>query len=228
MGKKLLRMALLAVLMTCLSLPMTAQISVMTEGFESGMPATWTQDTTSGAVAWTVGSSGLTGVTAHGGSNYVSIYTTDMQNETRLITPLISVSSLTSAELSFYSIQEARGAVTNYARDTLRIYVRTSTTAPWTLLQTFSAEKSVWSKESVDLSNYASASLQVAFGFVYGAGKGIGIDDIRIGDASVCFTPNNLTAYRITSNSAQLMWNAYETAYQYGLKVSTSALTDPS
>lgn len=36
--------------------------------------------------------------------------------------------------------------------------------------------------------------------------------------------PTQLQAFRITHNSAELMWSAYETAYEYGLKVSTSAI----
>lgn len=36
--------------------------------------------------------------------------------------------------------------------------------------------------------------------------------------------PTQLQAFRITHNSAELMWSAYETAYEYGLKVSTSPI----
>lgn len=36
--------------------------------------------------------------------------------------------------------------------------------------------------------------------------------------------PTQLQAFRITHNSAELMWSAYETAYEFGLKVSTSAI----
>ncbi|MDO4190615.1 MAG: fibronectin type III domain-containing protein, partial [Bacteroidales bacterium] len=117
---------------------------------------------------------------------------------------------------------------TGYARDTLRVYARTSSTGTWILVQTLSDELSVWTKQSIDLTAYGTGNLQLAFEFVYGAGLGIGIDNVRLGDASVCYTPNNLQAYRITNNSAELMWTAYESAFQYGLKVSTTSLSDPS
>ncbi len=44
---------------------------------------------------------------------------------------------------------------------------------------------------------------------------------------TACVTPNNLRAFRVSSNSAELMWDAYEGSMAYGLKVSTTALSTP-
>ncbi|MCQ2384591.1 MAG: choice-of-anchor J domain-containing protein [Paludibacteraceae bacterium] len=227
MRKKLFFLSVLAMLF-CLTSHVSAQVAVLTEDFESGMPSGWTVDPTSVATPWTVSSSGLTGVTAHGGTNYLSLSTTNQQPATKLVLPLLDMSALQQPEMTFYLMQKARGQNTGYARDTLKVYARTSTTANWTLVQTFSAEISVWTKQTIDLSALGSGNLQFALEYVYGAGLGLGIDDLRIGDASVCYTPNNLQAFRVTHNSAELMWAAYESAFMYNLKVSTTPLTDPA
>lgn len=206
---------------------LAAQLSVLTEDFESGMPTGWSIDPVSVATPWTVSSSGLTGVVAYGGTNYVSLYTTDQQASTKLVLPMQDLSSLTNPEVTFFLVQKARGQNTGYARDTLKLYVRTSTTASWTLVQTFSSELTSWNKQSVDVSSFGSGNMQFAFEYCYGAGLGIGIDNLRIGDASVCTTPRNLKALTVTSSSADLMWEAYETAFQFGLKVSTTPLAVP-
>ncbi|MCQ2384525.1 MAG: choice-of-anchor J domain-containing protein [Paludibacteraceae bacterium] len=227
MRKKLLVMSVLAMLF-CLNMNVSAQLSILTENFESGMPTGWTVDPASATTPWTVSSSGLTGVTAYGGTNYLSLYTTDQQSATKLVLPLMDASSLTQPEMRFYLMQKARGQNTGYARDTLKVYARNSVTANWVLVATKSAELSVWTLQTVDLSQFAGGSLQIAFEYVYGAGLGIGIDNLFVGDPAVCYTPNNLRAYRITHNTAELMWNAYETAFQYGLKVSTTPLAAPA
>ncbi|MCQ2384592.1 MAG: choice-of-anchor J domain-containing protein [Paludibacteraceae bacterium] len=226
MSKKLLFSALCLMMAFCVN--MTAQTTLISEDFEQGLPATWTQDPSTGVTAWTVSNSGLTGVTAYGGSNYASLYTTTQQVNTKLILPLTDISSLTNPEFSFYLVQQARGVNTGYARDTLKVYARTSTTAAWTLIETIEGPYTIWERQAIDLSTVASTNVQIALEYAYGSGLGLGIDNVRLGDASVCTTPNNLQAYRITSNSAELMWNAYEGAYQYALKVSTTAMADPA
>ncbi|MCQ2348850.1 MAG: choice-of-anchor J domain-containing protein [Paludibacteraceae bacterium] len=227
MRKKVLFFGVLAMLF-CLCTKATAQLSVLTENFESGMPSGWTVDPASVATPWTVSASGLTGVTAYGGTNYVSLYTTDQQASTKLVLPMQDLSSLTNPEVTFYLVQKARGQNTGYARDTLRLYVRTSATAAWTLVQTFATELTTWTKQTVDLSGLGASNMQFAFEYTYGAGLGLGIDNLRIGDASVCITPHNLQALTVTSSTADLMWEAYETAFQFGLKVSTTPLTSPA
>ncbi|MDO4191074.1 MAG: choice-of-anchor J domain-containing protein [Bacteroidales bacterium] len=226
MSKKLIIGTLALLLALCVNV--NAQVAVVMEGFEQGLPSTWSQDTTAGMTPWTVSSSGLNGVSAYNGSNYLSLFTTTQQVAVKVCMPLTDISSINNPEISFYLVQQARGVNIGYARDTLRLYARTSTTATWTLVQTFSTEQSTWTRQHVDLSSYVSNNAQIAFEFVYGSGLGIGIDDIRLGDATACYTPNGLAAYRITSSSAELMWSAYDLAYEYGLKVSTTALADPA
>lgn len=45
---------------------------------------------------------------------------------------------------------------------------------------------------------------------------------------TLCVTPNNLRAFRVSSNSAELMWEAYEGSMAYALKVSSTTLSDPA
>ncbi|MDO4190616.1 MAG: hypothetical protein Q4D14_02880 [Bacteroidales bacterium] len=103
MRKKLFCLGVLAMLF-CLNTHLSAQISVLTEDFENGMPSGWSVDPTTVATSWAVSSSGLTGVSAYGGTNYVSLYTTSQQSATKLVFPMQSLSTLTSPELSFYLV----------------------------------------------------------------------------------------------------------------------------
>lgn len=228
MRKCIFALCLLFATLFGVSASVEAQLSVLSADFEQGMPSGWTVDPATVATPWSVSSTGISGVAAYGGTNYLSLVTTNQQAATKLVLPIQNIASLTAPELSFYLVQKARGVNAGYARDTLRVYARTSTTAAWTLVQTFSSELTTWTRRFVDLTQFGNAQLQVAFEFVFGSGLGLGIDNVRLGDATLCFTPNNLQAYRVKATSAELMWNAYEAAYMYNLKVSSTPLTDPA
>lgn len=61
-----------------------------------------------------------------------------------------------------------------------------------------------------------------------GAAQGTSTGKVVMADFDTCAAPNNLQAFRISSNSAELMWDAYELALSHHLKVSTTQLADPA
>lgn len=226
---KLLLWMMGVIFLTSMSSSAWGQVSApLTEDFEAGWPTAWTQDPATATTNWSVGGNLLANVNPFGGSAYLAIYATTQQSAVKAVLPLVDMTSATNPELSFRRVQKARGAATGYARDTLKVYGRTATNAPWLLLQTISAEAATWTLTTVDLSFLVGSNMQVALEYVFGGGMGIAIDNIRMGDPSQCIVPNNLHAYRVTDTSAELMWNAYEMATSYALKVSTTPLAAPS
>lgn len=216
-----------AVLMTLLSsLPLHAQNQAITEDFENGIPSTWVQDPVTGVTPWSVSASGLSAVTAYSGQNYLSLYSPTAQGATKIIIPSLVLSNYSAPVFSFYLMQQTSGADSNYLRDTLRVYTRPSSATVWSLSQTFSTPTSNWERKEISLLGLISDTIDIAFEYVYGGGLGLGIDYLRVGDSLMCYTPNPLGAYRISSNSAALMWEAYEGALSYSLKVSTTPI-DP-
>lgn len=226
MRNKLLSICVLLVL--CIGMHLNAQTTALTENFENGLPSTWSSEPATAAVQWSVSNSGLNGVSAFEGTNYAWLYTTIQQPATRLVMPLTDISALQQPSLSFYLMQKARSAATGFARDTLRVYARSNASEAWTLLETMSDECTTWTRKNVDLANYLGGSVQVALEFVYGGGMGLGIDFVSLRDALLCYTPIELKAFNVTSNSAELMWTAYDAALQYNLKVSSTHLTNPA
>ena len=206
MGKRVLRFALLGLLMV-----FTAHMNAQTflEGFESGIPSSWKQVPATGVTAWTVGTSGLSGVSAYEGNNYVSLYTEQAQVSTKLILPMVFIGGMSRPELSFYLVKQARSAAQGYARDTLRVWYRTTAGGTWQPLQTFSEDVSGWTREAVNLEGRTIDSIQLSMEFVFGGGRGIGLDLLSVGTALVCTTPTNLRAFAVSSTGASLTWDAH-------------------
>ncbi len=229
MSKKLLLWMMVVTLFTSITTSAWGQVTApLTEDFEAGWPTTWTQDPATAPSIWSVGNNLLANVNPFGGSAYLALYATTQQQAVKAVLPLVDMSNTTTPELTFRRVQKARGAVTGYARDTLKIYGRTAVNSPWLLLQTIDSEAATWTLTTVDLSFLVGGTMQVALEYVFGGGMGIAIDNLHMGDPSQCIVPNGLQAYRVTDTSAELMWNAYEMAVSYALKVSTTPLTSPS
>ena len=226
MGKRGLRFAFLSLLMV-----FTTQIAAQApieEGFESGIPSDWSQEPATGVTAWAAGPSGLSGISAYDGVNYVSLSTTIQQQPVKLVTKMVDVSSVNAPELSFYLVQQARLATFGNARDTLRVWYRTTAGSPWQALRTFSGNVPTWAQQTISLEGRTSGNIQLAFEFVYGGGLGLAIDQVRVGAASVCTKPTSLRASMITSQGAKLSWSVHTSTQQSCLKVSTMPLTNPA
>ena len=171
------------------------------EGFEDGvMPDCWTND---GPGNWSVGTGDYnTSTGAHSGSYNAKIDHSISGNTTKLITPVIDMSTVTNAELRFWHVQR------NWAgdQDILTVYYRTSAAADWQTLATYSSNITTWTEEIIALPNLSS-TYQIAFEMTDSYGYGVAIDDITIDLPPACSSVSNLTASDITNNSITLEWN---------------------
>lgn len=148
------------------------------EGFESTiLPACWSQDYVSGTQDWVIGNGDGNNIySAHGG-NYNAVFDGSSydENTTKLITPVLDLSALDSAKLSFWHAQAAWGTDQNE----LSLYYRTSATGEWTLLADYTNSLTAWTEEVVTLPNIG-AYYQLAFEGVNNYGYDIALDDITV------------------------------------------------
>ena len=214
---------LLLTLLLALVVPWAANAqSLFSENFEGGsMPTGWTQ---SGNYTWSVGT-GVNGTypsNAGQGTYNAKIYGGSYTSSpTKLITPVIDLSSAASAELSFMHVQKAW----DDDIDELRVYYRTSTSGTWTLIpgQEYTDEVSSWTTESeIALPNICS-TYQLAFEYSSNYGRGLGIDDVQIVPGSDCAKPTGLAATLTPGNGrvATLNWNENGTATSWVLQYGT-------
>jgi hypothetical protein len=189
------------------------------------LPADWT---TEGPGTWKVGTGDQEADTGAGQGNQNALITNSNKgNVTKLITPLIDLSSAASATLSFMHIQR----LWNPDQDQLRVYYRTSPNAAWTLLDgmEFTGNISTWTtEEGVSLPN-PSSTYQIAFEMTDGYGYGVGIDKVEIASASMP-KPTGLT-YTLTPGDgtvATLSWTetGSATAWQICLNGDEDNLID--
>ena len=223
--KKLNYLFLILVLGQVMVFQVNAQIKVLSCDFDTGIPSTWTQDPNSSQNLWVSGASGISNVNPLSGSNYAYLYVTNYMNPVKLITPMTTISSLETPVVSFYLAQPSSSFGKN---DSLKVYYRVSATDTWSLLDVINSAYNSWSNIVLSLDTINTNSIQIAFEYNYGSGRGIGLDNIYIGEPKHCTKPTSLRSYRITHESALLMWSydeATETSY---VKVSTTPMTDLS
>ncbi len=182
------------------------------EDFESGaLSSCLSQQYVSGTHDWIVTSTSGTPSSAHGGTYMAAYNHFNDGNETMLILPVFDMSALSvGAELNFWHAQATWGG----DQDELHVYYRTSDTASWTLLQSFTADISDWTEETFSLPNSANASYyEIAFKGVDGWGYGVKLDDIAVYSSPTCFRPDSLTA---TSSdiAATLSWTGNAANYE--------------
>lgn len=172
------------------------------EGFESGsMPACWTQSG-SGSATWSVATGDYTSSTgAHSGTYNAKINISSYSGDQTLITPLLDLSSLSLAQISFWHIQRAWGSDV----DELTVKYRASESDAWTTLQTYTSAYGSWTEETIILPNL-SATYQIAFEMNSNWGYGVGLDDITIGAPPSCFRVEGLVASDILYDGATLSW----------------------
>ena len=154
-----------------------AQTPLFSEDFEGGsMPAGWTTD---GFGTWTVATGDYSSATGAGQGTYNAKITHGTTgNQTKLITPAIDFTGVSSAVLSYMHIERSwAGDI-----DELRVYYRNDTTGTWTLLsgQEFTGAVSAWTTESDIILPNLSNTYQIAFEFTDRYGYGLGIDNVVI------------------------------------------------
>ena len=203
--KHLLFTLLLAVLVPWAAMGQT--MLLFSEDFEGGsMPEGWTQEYIGNEVfSWSVGTGDYLQTTGAGQGTYnAKIQTSYTGSITRLITPEINLSYVSSAQLSFMHIERSWGGDI----DELRVYYRTSSTGTWTLIpgQEYTAEVASWTTEDEIILPDISSTYQIAFEFTSNYGYGVGLDDISIEPAASCLRPVGLTCTNLTATAATLSW----------------------
>ena len=197
--------SLLLALLLLITTGISAQSSVFRVGFESGIPASWSQDPTTVTTMWTSGSNGISVGTAeldaYEGSNYASLFATSSQSEVKLITDMVDASTLTAPILSYAIVQPSNSS--GFV-DSLRVYYRNSATDAWTLLVCDKTPTATWLRREVALTGVSLSSIQFAFEYNYANGRGVGLDDSYLGNMQTCVTHVFGYTYQITDTSATL------------------------
>ena len=194
-----------------------------TDGFENGLGC-WVSTPISGSSNWITTNSYNSSSTLPEGSSCVVVSSNTHGYQTELASPIFDLTSLTNPYLSFYHIQ----AVWSGDQDNLFIYYKTSPSAPYELLTSFTDDISTWQLDSIALPNPTS-TYQLIFKAALEYGHGIGLDNVMIYDndgsaPGACNTPTNLTVNNITENSAVASWTAGgdETAWNLQYKEAAS------
>jgi len=185
------------------------------EGFENGglIPNCWTQErVASSGIDWAfiTGSGSSYPAAAHGGTYNACLKdVTSSDNKTKLITPSINLSLLSSPVLKFWHTQASWGG----DQDQLIVYYRTSAAGTWTTLATYTSSITTWTLVTISIP-YPSSDYYIAFEGNAKWGYGVCIDDVSITGNTIIptlsITPSDRpvtavagnTTFAVTSNTA--------------------------
>lgn len=160
----------------------------LTEGFEGGMPAGWTKE---GTGLFSIGTGdNETDRGSHSGNKNARFpsSSSNIGNQTYLITPSMDLSGETSLKLSFWYIN--RAAVSNI--DGIGVYYRVGTEGAWNELWSTTEAHGSWTNQEVTLTGLA-ADYQLGFKMTNNNGYGVGLDDIQITTSAGWQTVNDIT-----------------------------------
>ena len=165
----------------------------LTEGFEGGsMPAGWTKE---GTGLFSIGTGdNETDRGSHSGNKNARFpsSSSNIGNQTYLITPSMDLSGETSLKLSFWYIN--RAAVSHI--DGIGVYYRVGTEGEWNELWSTTEAHGSWTNQEVTLTGLA-ANYQLGFKMTNNDGYGVGLDDIQITPAD-WQTVNDITTKSTT------------------------------
>lgn len=188
----------------------TAQTIVLSESFESGIPAAWTQENVVGDQLWTVESGNAlqypADVVAGAGTGRAVLRNTSGESKgykTRLITPQMRLDTVFQPIVRYYHAQPKWTG--DY--DTLRVYFRTAPTANWVLLQEFTKPIQTWTKETIDLPR-PTATYQLCFEGSENMGRGIVLDSIVVRSKPECTIPHDMYVSNMSEDATTLYWQA--------------------
>jgi subtilisin family serine protease len=158
--------------------------TILNESFENGgaIPVGWTQEYVTGTTSWVFAAGGNSShpAAAYDGSYNARLYrASTTARVTKLVTPSMNISGVTSATLTFWHTQ----ALSSPNQDELRVYYRTSSSGTWTLLTTYTSNITVWTLETISLPNINS-TYYVAFEGTAKYGYGVCVDKVQISTLS--------------------------------------------
>ena len=151
------------------------------QGFENAgvIPSCWTNEqVSSSGINWTfvTGNGASNPATAHTGTYNACLKDNNIaDNKTRLITPQINLTGVSSPTLTFWHTQ----AVSGTRQDQLEVYYKTSAAGTWTLLASYTTSVTTWTQRSISLPN-GSSDYYIAFQGNAKRGFGVCIDDVQI------------------------------------------------
>ena len=152
-----------------------------TEDFEHNglLPDCWSQEYVYNNLDWAFQAGGHNNGTiqnAHSGSYNAFFFAQSNDGlTTRLVTPLLDLSSMTEAYVTLWYAQQVWGN----NQDQLSVYYRSNPNNQWQLLTRYIGNINTWTKDSLNLPNL-SATYQLAFVGVANHGYGVLLDDITI------------------------------------------------
>ena len=182
---------------------------------ESGLPTYWTQEQVNGNIFWTQATGGYNGRPsgALSGSHNLRLQTNGHGAVTRLISPMLLLGQGQNSN-NEYSANVTHKMAFGHAQanwsgdvDYLYVYYRTSPTADWNLLASYTEEIANWQRDTVTLPNTTN-TYQVAFEGRLNYGYGVVLDDIsffseqEVND-SVVVTDDTIVcdSYTVTDNN---------------------------
>lgn len=192
-----------------------AQIIVLSESFENGIPTGWTQENILGNQSWVTETapkdalahpdgavSGLGRVVLRNTSGETNGY------RTRLITPIMNLDTVFQPILRYYHAQVKWTA----DFDTLRVYYRTKADekkawSEWALLQEFTKPIQTWTKEQLELPQ-PGVAYQICFEGSENLGRGIVLDSVVVRSKPECTTPYDLSTTNMSERGVTIAWKA--------------------
>lgn len=205
-----------------------------TETFETSSTsrACWTQIQETGTGNWTyaAGSSAGNITASYAGSLNARFVSTSPSGGgvtnpatpiTKLVSPVLDVTSLTNPKLTFWYGQELWSPDQN----SLKVYYRTSSTGQWIELQHYTGNISTWTEASIDLPN-PSATYQLAFEGLNRYGRANVLDNVTVASSLPCVVPpSQPTALSFSSSTQNSISGSFTgtASDKYLVVVSTSA-----
>jgi len=145
----------------------------------TSLPTGWSQVFDTGTTSWVFSAEGNPGATQtapYDGAYYACFYCTDYSYPmTKLVTPALNLSGVSSASLSFWHAQREWGGDI----DELNVYYKTSATGTWNLLSSYTSSIATWTQEVINLPNL-SGTYYIGFQGKAKYGFGVCLDKVVV------------------------------------------------
>lgn len=228
MKKNYTKPLVLITLLLVLPFVLSAQLVLLDESFENGIPTEWTQQSVVGSGVWTSRTCDSflfpSGDCPDGNASVFFQTNNPSSTVGRLISPQLNAAVMGESKLIFYY---ALPAFPDGTSDMLKVYSRTSPTGEWELLKEITFSSYSWRKETISIpSSSTSAQFQIAFEGVDQHGRGIMLDKVRLESEYVCPVPSGLRTVGVNHNSATLLWTGIDELVSYEVKIDTQEITD--
>lgn len=201
----------------------------LNESFESGIPSTWTQEVLSATTQmWIADTNNDYPAGAADGNGRVAFRNTTGESQgyvTRLITPAMDLSGVSSPQLTFAYAQPSRSG----ANDQLKVYYRLTSTSEWVLLRSYEEAKASWTRDTIDLiATSQGTEYQLAFEGIENGGfdRGVVLDDVKVSPESQCSAAPEGLSVIPDATTAVISWSRINDGRTYEVIVSTSAIAD--